>query len=124
MRAIRNALAVGLLLVLFTAIAAEAHSSSSSRPAKAPPTKTVKIVASGTSFKFNPATVTVKMGTRVVWKNTTGTDHTVTSDKSGLFNLDPVFPGKTRSYLFKKTGTYKYHCSIHPFMRAKVIVTK
>jgi plastocyanin len=124
MRAIRNALAGGLLLALATAVVVEAHGSAGSRPAKAPPTKTVKIVASGSSFKFSLSNVTVKVGTRVIWKNTTGTDHTVTSDKEGTFNLDPVFAGKTRSYLFKKTGTYKYHCSIHPFMRAKVIVTK
>jgi plastocyanin len=124
MRAIRNALAGGLLLALVTAVVAQAQGGSSTHPAKAPPTKTVKIVTSGKLYKFSPTAVTVKVGTRVIWDNANGVDHTVTSDKDGQFNLDPVFPHKTRSFLFKKTGTYKYHCSIHPYMRAKVIVTK
>jgi plastocyanin len=124
MRAIRNALAGGALLVLVTAVVVQAHGSDRSQQAKSPPTKTIKIVKSGSLYKYNSTKVTVKVGTRVVWQNTSGTDHTVTSDKDGLFNLDPIFPNKSKSFVFKKAGTYKYHCSIHPYMRAQVIVTK
>jgi plastocyanin len=102
----------------------QAKSNVNSDPAKAAPKKTLNIVEVSNVYHFKPATITVKVGTRVVWKNTTDTDHTVTSDKADLFNLDPITAGRTMSYVFKKTGTYKYHCSIHPYMRAKVIVKK
>jgi plastocyanin len=125
MRAFRQALCIALLSVFATATLAEAQSMISSGAAKAAPTKTVKIVNKGSgTYAFSPTSVTVKVGTRVVWKNDTSAAHTVTSDKSKVFNLGPFNQGKSASYVFKKAGTYMYICSIHPYMKAKVIVTK
>lgn len=71
---------------------------------------------------FNPDTLTVKVGTTVTWTNNDSYDHTVTSD-TGVFDSGHVSSGQSYTYTFAKTGTFPYHCSIHTFMTAKVVVT-
>jgi len=79
------------------------------------------------SFAFSPATLTVKVGTTVAWTNMTQTVHTVTSDDGKSFDSGISTPiaasGGTYSFTFKSTGTFTYHCQIHPFMKATIIVT-
>jgi len=79
----------------------------------------------GGSFAFSPATLTIKAGTTVTWKNNTSVSHTVTSDDGKSFDSgtsNPIAAGATFSFTFTKTGTYAYHCEIHPFMKATIIV--
>ncbi len=90
-------------------------------------TQTVMITtdSSGT-FAFVPATITIKAGTTVVWKNVSVVAHTVTSDDgkafdSGLSNPIAAQTG-TYSHTFNTPGTFPYHCTIHPYMKATVIV--
>jgi len=71
---------------------------------------------------FNPSSITVKEGTTITWTNKDAVAHTVTSD-ANLFNSGSSGSGKTYTYTFSTEGTYQYHCSIHPTMTAKVIVT-
>jgi plastocyanin len=71
---------------------------------------------------FNPSTITVKSGTTITWTNKDGVAHTVTSDNN-LFNSGSIGNGGTYSYTFSTVGTFQYHCSLHPEMTAKVIVT-
>jgi amicyanin len=79
------------------------------------------------SFAFSPTTLTIKVGSTVTWTNMTPAPHTVTSDDgksfdSGLSN--PIAPsGGTYSFTFKQAGTFSYHCQIHPYMKATIIVT-
>ena len=77
------------------------------------------------NLEFSPATVTVKAGTPVTWTNLDEVPHTVTSKDpspesfdSGLFSK-----GETFSRTFTVAGTYPYYCTVHPFMKATVIVT-
>lgn len=78
------------------------------------------------SFAFSPATLTIKAGTTVTWKNATAVGHTVTSDDGKSFNSGTTNPiaaqGGTFSFTFTKAGTFAYHCEIHPFMKATIIV--
>lgn len=82
--------------------------------------------SSGT-FTFSPATITIKAGTTVTWKNVTTVAHTVTSDDggktfdSGTSNPVAAQTG-TFTFTFKTPGTFTYHCSFHPFMKGTVIV--
>jgi plastocyanin len=72
-------------------------------------------------FSFGPQTLTVSVGTTVVWTNRDDIPHTVVS-------ADGVFKSKVRdteekfSYTFTKVGTYPYFCSVHPKMTGKVVV--
>jgi plastocyanin len=79
------------------------------------------------SFAFSPATLTVKVGTKVTWTNMTQAGHTVTSDDGKSFDSGISNPiaasGGTYSFTFKKAGTFTYHCQIHPFMKATITVT-
>ena len=74
-------------------------------------------------FAFSPSNITVVIGVNntVVWANMGAVDHTVTSN-SGLFASGPLAPGKTFTFNFTTSGTFGYHCSIHPFMMGMVTV--
>jgi plastocyanin len=65
--------------------------------------------------------VTVTPGSTVTWKNLDGEPHTVTS-ADGLFRSPALDQDESFSFKFDKPGVYKYICSIHPKMRATVIV--
>ncbi|MBO1414221.1 cupredoxin family copper-binding protein [Streptomyces sp. FH025] len=93
-------------------------SSQSSAPATAD-TVTIK------NFAFSPATLTVKVGTKVTWTNTDPDAHTVTSKQgsNGPLQSAALATNDTYSYTFTAAGTYPYYCAIHPFMTATVEVT-
>jgi plastocyanin len=70
---------------------------------------------------YNPATITVTAGTTIKWTNKDAIAHTVTSD-GGLFDSGSIASGGTTSIQFNNTGTFPYHCAVHPGMKASVIV--
>ena len=77
-------------------------------------------------FAFNPGTVTVKVGTKVTWTNEDSVSHTVTADtpSADAPASGNIAKGESYSFTFAKVGTYAYHCTPHPYMKAKVIVTE
>jgi len=87
-------------------------------------TVTITTDSSGT-FTFSPKSLTIKVGTTVIWKNMTQAPHTVTSDDGKSFNSGdstPINAGATFSFKFATAGTFAYHCDFHPFMTATIIV--
>ena len=84
------------------------------------------ITDSSGSFAFSPATITIKVGTTVTWTNMTSVAHTVTSDDAKSFDSGISSPiaasGGTFNHTFMTAGTFPYHCQIHPFMKATIIV--
>ena len=73
------------------------------------------------NFSFEPATLTVKVGTTVTWVNRDDEPHTATAtDKS--FNSKTLDNGDRFSQEFKAPGTYNYYCALHPKMTGKIIV--
>jgi amicyanin len=76
-----------------------------------------------TDFKFNPATLTVPVGTTVTWTNQDEEPHTIAA-KDGSFHSPGMDTHGTYSYTFTTPGSYDYICSIHPFMTGTVVVTK
>ena len=106
-----------------------ATSGTTPSPTNAPSGNTMKIsitTDSSGNFTFSPATITIKAGTTVVWTNMTGAPHTVTSDDGKTFDSGIANPisasGGTFKFTFNTAGTFAYHCQIHPFMKANVIV--
>ena len=77
---------------------------------------------------FEPPTLNVPVGTTVTWKNSDSTLHTVTSGsaESGtlgtIFDSSYVAAGKTFQHTFSSAGTFDYYCTLHPFMKGKIIV--
>jgi len=82
----------------------------------APGSVAVRIV----DFAFDPASVTVPVGTTVVWTNT-GVAHTTTSSDN-VWGSEVMERGDTFRYQFTRPGTYPYICGLHPDMQAAVIV--
>jgi amicyanin len=74
-------------------------------------------------FKFNPATLTVPVGTTVTWTNQDEEPHTIAA-KDGSFHSPGMDTHGTYSFTFSTPGSYDYVCSIHPFMTGTVVVTK
>jgi len=74
------------------------------------------------NFAFGPQAVTVKAGSTVHWMNHDTEAHTVTSN-AGAFGSPVLQPGAGYSFTFTKPGTYRYHCTIHPFMTGTVTVS-
>lgn len=71
------------------------------------------------NFAFDPASVTVKVGDSVTFKNEDSTAHTVTGTN---FDSGQIAPSASYSQKFDTAGTFDYHCSIHPSMTGTVIV--
>ena len=84
------------------------------------------------AFSPNPLTVSFATGAKVVWVNgdqmsvgyggTTGTTHHLVSD-IGLFDSGLLLPGKSFAFTFAASGSYTYHCSIHPTMVGTITLT-
>lgn len=80
------------------------------------------VTASIVNFAFTPANLAVTVGSTVTWTNTDGASHTVTAD-GGVFGSSTLAVGGTFSHRFTTTGTFAYHCAIHPSMTGTVTVS-
>lgn len=83
-----------------------------------------------TANGFNPAIITVKSGTKVVFKNTDSEGHWPASnphpshtDLPGFDSGQPIDNGNTYSFTFSKLGTWGFHDHLHPNLHGSVIVT-
>jgi len=72
------------------------------------------------NFAFDPASITVKVGSTVRWENKDSVPHRI------LFadGADSTVLAAMQSYSrkFDQAGTYDYACTIHPTMQGTVIV--
>jgi plastocyanin len=103
-----------LLAAAFLAVAVAAAGLAPSARAEE---TTVKI----DNFTFEPAQLTVKAGTTVIWVNADDIPHTVVATarafRSKALDTDDKF-----SFTFTTPGSYEYFCSLHPHMKATVTV--
>lgn len=76
------------------------------------------------NMNFSPTSITVKKGTKVTWTNNDSVAHDVTSDSGSELKSELLEKGESYSHTFNTAGTFAYHCSIHPNMQAKVVVTE
>jgi plastocyanin len=70
---------------------------------------------------FVPQSVSIRAGQYVTWRNSDAVSHTTTSDSPFWDGALP--PGGTYPVYFNLTGTFSYHCSVHPAMTGTVTVT-
>jgi plastocyanin len=75
-------------------------------------------------FAFEPATITVEVGTTVTWINDGPTDHTSTAYEGGdkIWDSEILSAGQTYSYTFEEAGSFPYLCALHPSMTAQLEV--
>jgi plastocyanin len=77
--------------------------------------------ASIDNFAFKPDTITVPIGTTVVWENKDDTPHTIVS-LDGTFRSPALDTDDKFSFTFNKAGVFEYFCSLHPYMKAELVV--
>ena len=74
---------------------------------------------------FSAATLTVKVGDSVVFKNDDNITHNVYSNSRGLeFNTKAQAPGSSNEVVMKTEGTAEVFCAFHPRMKLTITVTK
>jgi plastocyanin len=77
------------------------------------------------SLAFAPDTVHATVGQTVEWTNDDTPAHNVTYVSGPKFASSPTMnPGAKFSIKLTQAGTIHYFCSIHPFMKATIVVTK
>ncbi len=72
-------------------------------------------------FQFSQSALTVPVNTTVTWVNRDDDAHTVTAD-DGRFTSAGLDRGEQFAHQFTASGTYAYHCALHPKMTAKIVV--
>ena len=83
--------------------------------ASAPAAPTLPNVSANVSLAehfFDPALLTVKVGTTVTWRNMGQQVHDVNA-RDASFHSPLLGPGGTFSYTFTKPGRYPYFCVPH-----------
>jgi plastocyanin len=73
------------------------------------------------NFAFSPATITIKAGQSITWTNEDSIGHSATADDNS-WDTGVLPQGQSKAITFAKAGTYTYHCSVHPNMKATVVV--
>lgn len=73
------------------------------------------------NFAFSPANLTVKKGTKVTFINKDSIGHSATADDKS-FDTGVLEQNESKEVSFDKPGTYTYHCSVHPNMKAVITV--
>jgi plastocyanin len=88
-----------------------------------------------TDTAVSPNPIEAKVGQTVKWTNDDSAFHTVTSGLIGAADAGKMFDsglagptaltakGKTFEHKFDAAGEFDYHCTLHPAMTGKVIVT-
>ncbi len=86
---------------------------------------------------YDPPTISIKVGDSISWINDDREGHTVTSGQGsgrfgwmgddfgqvdGFFDSGRFQPGDSWSYTFQEKGSFRYFCTIHPWMEGFVIV--
>lgn len=71
-------------------------------------------------MKYEPATVQVKPGDQVTWRNKDVVPHTATA--KGVFDSGAIAPGKSWTWTAQGKGAKEYVCVYHPGMKASVVL--
>jgi plastocyanin len=119
------------IVVIVLAIAACSGGASPTTPAAAQSTAASAPASGGASgsnaveikgLAFNPASISVKTGSKITWTNNDSATHTVTLDDNSV-DSGNVNVGSTFDHAFATAGTFAYHCKIHSSMHGTVVIT-
>ncbi len=73
------------------------------------------------NFTFKPDTLTVRVGTTVVWENNDDIPHSIV-ETTGKFHSAALDTEDKFSFTFNQAGTFSYFCGLHPHMTGKIVV--
>src|SRR5919199_2318471 len=73
-------------------------------------------------YSFLPDDITLPAGSGITFMNLSSAPHTATSD-TGAFDTGTLPAGGIKRIVFDTPGTYLYHCTIHPTMHGRIVIT-
>ncbi|MFD8499602.1 plastocyanin/azurin family copper-binding protein [Amycolatopsis sp. NPDC059657] len=74
-------------------------------------------------YAYAPSALTISVGDTVTWMQHDEAPHdVVTTSAPAAFRSPKLTQGQSWSYTFRTPGTYSYYCSVHPDMRAQIVV--
>ena len=122
MRRIFLLITVGAMVVVGTLLVVSVAGAHKHPTAKAHkhPARTVSIQ----NFRFKPAHITIKRGTKVRWINKDSTTHTATANNGRSFDSGRLGKGQSYTHTFKSAGKKSYHCEIHSHMKGRITVRR
>jgi plastocyanin len=131
----KRSLLLALPLTLLALAGCGSSSNSSSTPtASTPATSTSSSGGTGSgstvqvsmkNLAFSPTAVHAKVGQKVEWTNDDTPAHNVTYVSGPKFaSSSTLKPGAKFSIKLTQPGTIHYVCTIHPFMKATIVVSK
>ena len=115
-------LILAILAVLALALLFTRSDALTERRSSIPEEGSAQVVVKMRAGAYVPATIRVKAGTTVVWKNEDQIPHTVTAT-DGSWDSGMIQPGGSYSRKFERTATAAFYCIPHPDMRGSVVVS-
>ena len=70
------------------------------------------------AMRYSPASLSVKVGDRVTFKNADTMPHTASA---AAFNTGTIAPGKSKSVTIKTAGGHSYVCRFHASMKGQLV---
>jgi len=90
------------------------------------PTKSSRPSCDETNTCYIPSKISIRPGESVTWLNEDAAFHSVTSgtyeNPNGMFDSGHLDPNESFSIKFEESGTFDYFCTLHPWMKGKVVV--
>ena len=75
-------------------------------------------------LRFHPATLSVRPGETVTWRNDEAVDHNVVATKGARFRSRAFGGGRTYRFTPAGAGVVRYVCTLHPGMEGTLLVRK
>ncbi len=73
------------------------------------------------NFAFVPAELTVARGDTVIWSNADFVPHSSTA-RNSAWDSSAIAANATWRFVARTAGRYEYYCTVHPNMKATIIV--
>ncbi len=72
-------------------------------------------------FSYSSGNLEVPVGARLTWTNRDSAPHSATAN-DGSWDTGVLSKGKSASLTFASVGTFDYFCTLHPNMKARLVV--
>jgi plastocyanin len=114
------AIAVGSVLIILLTDDPSNTGSTPSGSARAAAAGSGDIKVNITDFKYDPGTITAKVGSSVTFVNNDTAPHTATAAEG--FDTGTLKQGASKTVKLDKAGSIPYACEFHAFMKGTVDV--
>jgi plastocyanin len=115
--------AIAALALTSAALSLAACGSSSSSASSSTPAASGSVTVTMKNVAFAPGSIQATVGQTVTFKNEDSPAHNVTYVSGPKFTSSgQINPGQSFSLKLSQAGTIHYYCTIHPFMKAEIVV--